>query len=206
MGHSEKIDYNPTFVSLEDLAERDGPMIHEFFFELLDDGDSVINENLELENLAFGEYVKLLIELINPDLLEDIEAYAVGHRAMFVSLTLVDYLQPGPASLRPSIYLDELTGLTRSEIQTKLKDDAIEYFQGYTPISSQGRPHLKNLVDTFMPEIDPSAQYTDIAETIAALTFMQVENHALGRDEEVRVALADLSLFAEWDGIAPDFL
>lgn len=70
-----------------------------------------------------------------------------------------------------------------------LRDYIIDITQTYMG----GHPSIDNLTGAFMPELDPSGEYSDMAETVVALLLIQLERGSEG--------LAAAEAVDAWDGI-----
>jgi hypothetical protein len=68
------------------------------------------------------------------------------------------------------------------ELRTKVDEDTKEYLAS--------RPHVKELLDQFMPEIDQGRNYTASTEKASALIFMLAEFHMA--DEYVTASLENI--------------
>lgn len=175
------------YEGLESIAQDIGDEAMSILAEHVEAGGELIDRDFELERPDLIEYTTLLARALDYELTPEVceAAYRAAHYAYLVSEQFLEH----PAIVTPPYFSDpeELPETRRERI---LRD---------TQTYLQNRPMLDAFIGKHMPELDPSARYATLVETVGALVFLQIEIHE--KSQFVEETLGDFSLaLAGWDG------
>lgn len=161
---------------VETELEVDLPDVIEILEQQIDREDRFIADELE-HNLATLEYATILDQVLT-DTPTD-ESWRVIYRSIHFAATVSGLLECGRAF--------DLADLAEIE-PGDLRDHILDITQTYMGRNAS----IDSLTGAFMPELDPSGEYGDIAETVVALSLLQLE-----RGAEAAVAA---KMVEEWSG------
>jgi len=177
---------------LEELVRASYPVLTAMIDENLSEfkrNAAFIDESLEQAHPNLINYTNLLTELFNEGI-SDKEAentvYRAFHFAFMVGTLVLDHY--------PEIELSGCfdTGESTETLAERLRGDILVWLGQ--------RPMLEVLIFRYMDSIDPSSEYSDLGELVAALTFMTIDER-----EKTRAADNEALAYAEeleaWDGI-----
>ncbi|OYX53664.1 hypothetical protein B7Y92_01840 [Candidatus Saccharibacteria bacterium 32-50-13] len=153
------------------------PTLVTILHESVDNEGAVIVDELE-QNLAMVEYATKLDQVLSAAPTD--ESWRVAYRSIHFAASVSDLLRCG--------LVFDFTVFNDVE-PAHLRDYIIDITQTYMG----GHPSIDNLTGAFMPELDPSGEYSDMAETVVALLLIQLERGSEG--------LAAAEAVDAWDGI-----
>lgn len=180
---------------LEELVRASYPVLTAMIDENLSEfkrNAAFIDESLEQAYPDLIHYTNLLTALFNEGVSDkeaENTAYRAFHFAFMVSTLVLDHYP----EIEPSGCFD--TGESNETLAERLRGD-IHVWLGQ-------RAMLDVLIFRYMDSIDPSSDYSDLGELVAALTLMTIDER-----EKVRAAENEALAYAEeleaWDGIIDD--
>ena len=153
------------------------PTLVTILHESVDNNGTVIADELE-QNLAMVEYATKLDQVLSAAPTD--ESWRVAYRSIHFAASVSDLLKCG--------LVFDFTVFDNVE-PVNLRDYIIDITQAYMG----GHPSIDNLTGACMPELDPSGEYSDVAETVVALLLIQLERGSEG--------LAAAEAVDAWDGI-----
>lgn len=177
---AESAGFQEGFGQFEDLGMLASQLDEEvvvLFDEHLDDGGQLIDEDYELTHPQLVDYANYLAAVLNGGHADDDAKIAAYHAIHFALLT-ASQLVPGEAVMKFGDYYDVADF---AALQEKIHQDTQEYM-------SQ-KPELDRLLGYYMPQIDPIGEHGYLAETVAALVFLHVDQHARDQFIDAEVAV-----------------
>lgn len=154
--------------------------------EHLEAGGELIDPEFELQHPDIFDYTTVLTRTLGYETSREAceAAYKAAHYAYLISEQFVD----DPVIATKGYFGPEETV---EQMQMRIHSDTQFYLQH--------RPMLDALIGRYMPEIDPSLRHAPLAETVAALVFIQVE---IGEKRKFITSETDKleNDLAEWDG------
>lgn len=151
------------------------------------DGSVFIDGALEMEFPNAFQYTDAISDLLAGERACE-ESRLAAYRAFHFANTVSTLLMSSPTKMYTADFYGEESP---EELLNKMRFFAGDYLSD--------RKTLDNVIGRYMSEIDPSGKFGDVAEVVAALTFMFIDSHEHLRaiDLEVAAFQIELEAFAE---------
>lgn len=162
---------------VETELDTELPTLLTILHESVDNDGVIIADELE-QNLAMVEYAAKLDQVLTTTPTD--ESWRVVYRSIHFAASVSDLLKCG--------LVFDFTVFGNVE-----PADLRDYITDITQVYMGNHPSIDGLTSAFMPELDPSGEYSDVAETTVALLLIQLERGAEG--------LAAAEIVDAWDGL-----
>ena len=153
------------YTDLEMRARLYLPEILVEFDEYLETGKGLIDEEFEFQNVNLKDASDTLSYFILE--YKDIDAEAAAYRAVHFGYALRNQVAFGTITV-PLRFSSYFNSLPENASGRTVVQDTQRYFQH--------RPALDTVTAYFMTYLDPSHNFVHMAETVTALTLMQLDN------------------------------
>jgi hypothetical protein len=182
--------------SLENSIKSDIDTLTEILCEYYEhsNGRPLIDELYELRYPSMIEFTDLLNNALQVQTDEERTAIYQAFHFSLCSAKLLGWELRRPLDLY-DYFAKFPSGTTTDTLHEAMLDDGQEYLAH--------KEVLNSLISSFMPEMTHLKRGEQLCETVAALTFMQIEKSVVLRTDE-GMATSFAAQLDSWDGMLPD--
>lgn len=187
----------PTNRQLEEIV-KDNLELSDNIAEFYVEQSGFTDSTFELLNPSLTEYLKAMGQLLSSDGASSQESYYVMQESFNFARRASEMMRPAGVRILVGDYVKRLNqsgAETEEQLLKQVLDEADEYLKN--------RPYLSGLIYGAMSDIDPSGNHTVAAETMAAITFMQIENGERESyiDEVTNEFAAEVEYFSQYGNL-----